>query len=82
MNVYGSDALAPSPNRAATSSNPKPLKTLGQLVTSITSLRFNRDGQILAMASREKKDALRLVTRLSYDNCQPTHLFPRYIRTA
>ncbi|KAJ8703330.1 U3 snoRNP protein [Pleurotus ostreatus] len=61
VNVYGSDALAPSPNRAATSSNPKPHKTLGQLVTSVTSLRFNRDGQILAMASREKKDALRLV---------------------
>ncbi|KAF4566537.1 hypothetical protein EYR36_011968 [Pleurotus pulmonarius] len=61
VNVYGSEALEPSPNRAATSSNPKPLKTLGQLVTSITSLRFNRDGQILAMASREKKDALRLV---------------------
>ncbi|KAF4584573.1 hypothetical protein EYR40_004572 [Pleurotus pulmonarius] len=61
VNVYGSEALEPSPNRAATSFNPKPLKTLGQLVTSITSLRFNRDGQILAMASREKKDALRLV---------------------
>ena len=39
----------------------KPIKALGHLVTRIGSLEFSPDGQVLAMASRAKKDALRLV---------------------
>lgn len=39
----------------------KPRATLGQLTTAITSLVFSPDGQILAMASKNKPDALRLV---------------------
>jgi U3 small nucleolar RNA-associated protein 18 len=39
----------------------KPIASLDQLVTTISSLKFSPDGQILAMASRAKKDALRLV---------------------
>ncbi|CDR40192.1 CYFA0S04e05578g1_1 [Cyberlindnera fabianii] len=44
-----------------TTSTKKPIATLAQLTTSISSLEFNADGQILCMASRAKKDALRLV---------------------
>lgn len=36
------------------------------LVTSIDNIKFNCDSQILAMASRMKKDALRLVHLPSY----------------
>lgn len=41
--------------------HPKPIKTIENLVTSISSLNFTPDGQILCIASRAKKDALRLV---------------------
>lgn len=41
--------------------HPKPLRSLDQLVTSISSLTFSPDGQLLAMASKDKKDALRIV---------------------
>lgn len=43
------------------SSNKKPIGTLDQLVTTISTLEFSSDGQILCIASRAKKDALRLV---------------------
>jgi len=56
VNVYGSDA---STSTAATT--PKPLKTIGNLTTSISSLRFNHDSQLLAIASNYKKDQMRLV---------------------
>ena len=41
--------------------NPKPLRTLDQLTTPVSSLVFSDDGQLLVMASRWKRDALRLV---------------------
>lgn len=40
---------------------PKPIKTVENLVTSISTLMFNHDGQLLCIASRAKRDALRLV---------------------
>ncbi|KPI39947.1 putative U3 small nucleolar RNA-associated protein 18 [Cyphellophora attinorum] len=40
---------------------PTPTKTLSQLTTPISSLTFSPDGQLLVMASRWKKNALRLV---------------------
>lgn len=46
--------------RDAMGERPVPVRALGQLVTSISTLLFRPDGQILLMASREKKDALRL----------------------
>ncbi|TBU58877.1 WD40 repeat-like protein [Dichomitus squalens] len=55
VNVYGSDAAQGSIDR------PKALKTLGNLTTTITSLRFNHDSQLLAIASNVKKDQLRMV---------------------
>lgn len=39
----------------------KPIKTVENLVTSISTLQFSSDGQILCIASRAKRDALRLV---------------------
>lgn len=39
----------------------EPVKTVENLVTATTTMRWNSDGQILALASRMKKDALRLV---------------------
>ncbi|TFK48043.1 WD40 repeat-like protein [Heliocybe sulcata] len=53
VNVY-SRALS-------TSDKPKPLKTIGNLTTSISSLKFNHDAQVLAMASNTKKDQMRLI---------------------
>ncbi|KAK7032907.1 Methyltransf-2 domain-containing protein [Favolaschia claudopus] len=57
VNIYGSDAL----ENTSFASQPKPVKTLGHLTTSISTLRFNHDAQIMAMASKEKKDAFRLI---------------------
>ncbi|KAG7192588.1 uncharacterized protein KQ657_001688 [Scheffersomyces spartinae] len=39
----------------------KPIKTVENLVTSISTLQFSSDGQILCIASRAKRDALRLI---------------------
>ena len=56
VNVYGaSETIAAGPDK------PKPLKTLGNLNTAISSLAFNHDSQLLAIASNDKKDQLRLV---------------------
>jgi U3 small nucleolar RNA-associated protein 18 len=73
VNVYGPDALSSSRSTSpdgedlpsTTSSHtptPKLLKTLENLTTGITTLKFTPDGQMLAMGSRDKKDALRLVS--------------------
>ncbi|WEW57970.1 U3 snoRNP protein [Emydomyces testavorans] len=40
--------------------NPKPTRMLDQLTTPMSHLVFSSDGQLLAMASRWKRDALRL----------------------
>ncbi|KAF2101937.1 WD40 repeat-like protein, partial [Rhizodiscina lignyota] len=42
-------------------SQPKPKKMLDQLTTTITHLEISHDGQLLLMASKWKRDALRLV---------------------
>ncbi|KAI0327282.1 WD40 repeat-like protein [Cubamyces sp. BRFM 1775] len=55
VNVYGSEATTGSAER------PKPLKALGNLTTAITSLQFNHDSQLLAMASNAKKDQMRMI---------------------
>ncbi|KAG7094043.1 hypothetical protein E1B28_007664 [Marasmius oreades] len=59
INVYGSSAFCGSAIANETK-HPKPMKTLSHLVTPISTMRFNRDGQVLAVASREKRDALKL----------------------
>ncbi|PPQ68341.1 hypothetical protein CVT25_007590 [Psilocybe cyanescens] len=64
VNVYGSDSFSvPSEGTFSSSAleKPKLVKALGHLTTPISTLRFNHDAQILAMASKDKKDAMRLV---------------------
>ncbi|KKA26742.1 hypothetical protein TD95_000886 [Thielaviopsis punctulata] len=39
---------------------PTPTKVFEQLITPVTTLTFSPDGQLLAFASREKRDAMRL----------------------
>jgi hypothetical protein len=56
VNLYGSESIV-----ASTSGAPKPLKTIGNLTTSISTMRFNHDAQILALASKSKKDQLKMV---------------------
>ncbi|GAV56349.1 hypothetical protein ZYGR_0BB01260 [Zygosaccharomyces rouxii] len=48
-------------DRSKDLSQPKPIAALDQLTTTISSLEFSPDGQILCMASRAIKDALRMV---------------------
>ncbi|EGN94195.1 hypothetical protein SERLA73DRAFT_115150 [Serpula lacrymans var. lacrymans S7.3] len=56
VNVYGSHGTSqPGDERS------KPLKTIGNITTSISTLRFNHDSQLLAVASNVKKDQLRLI---------------------
>ncbi|KAF9269142.1 WD40 repeat-like protein [Marasmius fiardii PR-910] len=59
VNVYDSTAFSGS-LIANETKHPKPMKTLSNLVTPISTMRFNSDGQVLAVASREKRDALKL----------------------
>ncbi|TCD68579.1 hypothetical protein EIP91_010367 [Steccherinum ochraceum] len=56
VNVYGSDSTS-----SANSQRPKPLRTVDNLTTSVTSMRFNHDSQLLAIASDTKKDQLRMI---------------------
>ncbi|EOD44092.1 putative small nucleolar ribonucleoprotein complex protein [Neofusicoccum parvum UCRNP2] len=69
VNIYDRRAWLPANNSinsddddaVVVPTNPSPTKVLDQLTTPISHLRFSPDGQLLAMASRWKKDALRLV---------------------
>ena len=54
VNVYGSDA-------ASTTATRKPLKAITNLTTSISTVRFDPSAQMMAIASKSKKDQLRLV---------------------
>ncbi|KAF9007849.1 WD40-repeat-containing domain protein [Cyathus striatus] len=64
VNVYASDSFAAPLSESETfgsmERSPKPIKSIGNLTTSISSLCFNHDAQLMAIASKEKKDALRL----------------------
>ncbi|KAL6301040.1 WD40-repeat-containing domain protein [Sparassis latifolia] len=56
VNVYDSSRVLSSDTQRA-----KPLKSIGNLTTSITSLCFNHDSQLLAIASNTKKDQMRMI---------------------
>ncbi|KAI5303186.1 RNA polymerase II subunit A C-terminal domain phosphatase [Ascosphaera pollenicola] len=58
VNVTGEDS---SESQSGIPSSPKPVRVLDQLTTPTSHLCFSNDGQLLIMASRWKKDALRLV---------------------
>ncbi|OCH94168.1 WD40 repeat-like protein [Obba rivulosa] len=55
VNLYGADSPTGDSGR------PKLLKTIGNLTTSITSMRFNHDSQLLAIASNTKRDQMRMI---------------------
>lgn len=48
-------------NRTSGTNIRKPMKTVENLITTISCLQFSPDGQLLVIASRGKRDALRLV---------------------
>lgn len=54
--------------------DPKPIKSIGNLTTAISTLKFNHDAQLLAIASQEKKDSMRLVTFCSSPTCYASHV--------
>ncbi|XP_062263874.1 U3 small nucleolar RNA-associated protein 18 homolog isoform X2 [Platichthys flesus] len=54
VNIYSQEACL-------NSANPKPLKAVMNLLTSVTSLTFNPTSEILAMASRAEDEAVKLV---------------------
>ncbi|KAF9051089.1 WD40 repeat-like protein [Hymenopellis radicata] len=56
VNVYESDSFAK--NREG---QPKTKKTLGNITTAISSMTFNHDAQLMAIASKEKKDSMKLI---------------------
>ena len=70
VNIYDSDSFSvhhgDSFRTESESGTPKLVKALGHLTTPISTLRFNHDSQILAMASKDKKDAMRLVGFLGF----------------
>ncbi|KAF9970422.1 U3 small nucleolar RNA-associated protein 18 [Actinomortierella ambigua] len=53
VNVYDQTCLK--------STHPKPLRAIGNLTTAINVMRFNHDSQILAIASKGRKDQLKLI---------------------
>lgn len=63
VNIYDKNVSfgGKGPGAIGSPSDPKPVKTVESLVTSISSLEFSRDGQVLCIASKNKRDALRLV---------------------
>ncbi|KAL8290055.1 hypothetical protein RQP46_002994 [Phenoliferia psychrophenolica] len=56
VNIY--DPSTASTNQGA---ERKALKAVGNLTTAVTSMKFNHDSQLLALASRTNKDQLKLV---------------------
>ncbi|KAG8932692.1 hypothetical protein FRC02_000723 [Tulasnella sp. 418] len=63
VNIYDQEACNPSSNL----SSPSALRAIKNIVTPITSTRFDSSSQLLAIASKSKKDQLRLV-RISFPN--------------
>ncbi len=64
VNLYGVEDCR-------STSYPEPLKIIDNLTTPISALCFNHDAQILAIASKVKKDSLRLIhvpTRRVFSN--------------
>ncbi|KAF2402445.1 WD40 repeat-like protein [Trichodelitschia bisporula] len=62
VNVYDRRALAATcAAEEGKTVHPAPLRVLDQLTTPVSHLAFSPDGQVMAMASRWKADALRLV---------------------
>eukprot|EP00611_Tribonema_gayanum_P029580 TRINITY_DN795_c0_g1_i4.p1 TRINITY_DN795_c0_g1~~TRINITY_DN795_c0_g1_i4.p1 ORF type:complete len:517 (+),score=125.34 TRINITY_DN795_c0_g1_i4:62-1612(+) len=61
VNIYDSVAATAASAGSIGVYRPKPLHAIMNLTTPATIVKFNSDSQVLAIASSEKKDALRLV---------------------
>ncbi|KAF9042256.1 WD40-repeat-containing domain protein [Panaeolus papilionaceus] len=61
VNVYGADSFSMPHNSYSSTDQPKLVKSLGHLTTPISTLKFNHDAQLLAMASKDKKDSMKLI---------------------
>lgn len=59
VNIY--KIAGPESESFYASTNPKPTKTIDNLTTTISSLEFNHDSQILAIASHTVRNKIRLV---------------------
>lgn len=59
VNIYKIDGAESEEFHA--SANPKPTKSIANLTTTISSLEFNHDSQILAIASHTVRNKLRLI---------------------
>lgn len=68
VNIYNQDSCLQQ-------TNPKPIKAIMNLVTGVTSLAFNPTTEILAVASRKMKEAVRLV---HLPSCTVFSNFPVY----
>ena len=68
VNVYSSQT-ALQPSDSGLPAERKPLKTILNLTTTVDTVQFNHDSQLLALASSQKKDALKMVRcrRLGHD---------------
>lgn len=51
--------------------HPKPEKTILNLVTTVSKLNFNKSSDILAMASNQKNDAVKLVINIELNIYNP-----------
>jgi hypothetical protein len=67
VNIYESSEIASQTgydeNLGLLPITPKPLRELMNLTTSVSTMAFNHDAQILAIGSDKKKDAFRMVSR-------------------
>lgn len=59
VNMYDEDALDSSIGKRVL--RPSPLKALMSLTTPVTTTKFSPDGQMLAIASNQKRDALKVI---------------------
>ncbi|XP_028724736.1 U3 small nucleolar RNA-associated protein 18 homolog [Peromyscus leucopus] len=72
VNIYSQDSCLQQ-------TNPKPIKAIMNLVTGVTSLAFNPTTEILAVASRKMKEAVRLV---HLPSCTVFSNFPVFKKSA
>lgn len=63
VNIYDRRAWVESqtPSNASIPKTPSPMRTVQSLTTPISHLQFSADGQILAIASRWKNNAMKLI---------------------
>lgn len=72
VNIYSQDSCLQQ-------TNPKPIKAIMNLVTGVTSLTFNPTTEILAVASRKMKEAIRLI---HLPSCTVFSNFPVFKKSA